>query len=60
MKKGFCDRCEKEIKLKKCYEIDFGLADIIEEGYWCALTTDVKHLCPSCYKEFMKFMKLKK
>ncbi len=57
MKKYFCDKCEIEVKVKNCYEIDYGKVTDIEEGNLCAISTEVKILCPKCYKEFEKLIK---
>lgn len=57
MDKKLCDKCKKEIKLKKCYEVLFGKANIINDGFWNALNLGVLLLCPDCYKPVKKLLK---
>ena len=57
MRKDYCEKCEKEIKFKNCYEVSFGKVTDEQDGYWDCCSADNINLCPKCYKEFLALFK---
>ena len=53
----FCDKCKLKITFRKCYDLDYGLVDEKDDGFWHSSKVDNIRLCTKCFKKFKEFIK---